>query len=47
LSRPLQTCVQRAIAAACLKHAQPGDFCLVRSEDLERFDDGSGFDVRR
>ncbi|MFN3229386.1 MAG: sugar kinase [Asticcacaulis sp.] len=45
--QPLTTCVQRAIAAACLKHAQPGDLCLVRSGDLDRFDDGSGFDVRR
>jgi len=36
-----------AIAAGCLKHAQPGDLCLVTHNELIDFLSDGGFDVRR
>ncbi len=36
-----------AIAAGCLKHAQPGDLCLVTHNELIDFLSGEGYDVRR
>ena len=36
-----------AKAAACLKHAIPGDFNLAREEDVKAFLADDGLDVRR
>jgi 2-dehydro-3-deoxygluconokinase len=36
-----------AVAAACLKHSIPGDFNLVRAEDVRIFLSENRFDVRR
>jgi 2-dehydro-3-deoxygluconokinase len=35
------------LAAACLKHAVPGDFNLVREQDVLDLLAGGGLDVRR
>ena len=42
-----QTCLDYAMAIACLKHAQPGDLCLVTSTQLDAFLSEDGFDVKR
>jgi 2-dehydro-3-deoxygluconokinase len=39
--------LQLGLAAACLKHSIPGDFCLINRADLGDFTSNSGFDVRR
>jgi 2-dehydro-3-deoxygluconokinase len=42
-----QTALDFAKAAACLKHAIPGDFNLVREADVKSFLEQDGLDVRR
>ena len=41
------TALQLGLAAACLKHATPGDFSLASAADLEAFLGERRFDVRR
>jgi 2-dehydro-3-deoxygluconokinase len=39
--------VHSGLAAACLKHSLPGDFCPLAPADLAAFIDQAGFHVRR
>jgi len=47
LDRGDEQSLQLGLAAACLKHAMPGDFGLATREDLEAFVGERRFDVRR
>lgn len=42
-----QPALELALAAACLKHALPGDFSLASAADLAAFGTQTGLDVRR
>jgi len=42
-----QRALDFGVAAACLKHAIPGDFCLTTRDELEARVSGEGLDVRR
>ena len=43
----IQRALDYGVAAACLKHAIPGDFCLTTIDELEARVSGEGLDVRR
>ena len=40
--KPDREALEFAVAASCLKHAIPGDFCLVSVDEVERLAGGSG-----
>lgn len=43
----LKVALDRAMACACLKHAQPGDLCLITRSALNGFFANDGLDVKR
>ncbi len=42
-----ESSLKLGIASCCLKHAQPGDFCLATKAQLDNFLSDGGFDVKR
>lgn len=44
---PDQSALDFALAAACIKHTIPGDFCLASERDIQLFMAGGTSDVRR